>query len=246
MKRILLAFTLVAFAADARADETTDNLKKAIEAHGGEAALKKAKAGELTMGGDMNVLGATLKYKAEVAYMLPDKYSMIIDTELMGMKLVIGQVVNGDKVKTSHNGASQKIGDAEKAELKAALTTQEMTFIYPLLDAKRFTVKTEKDAKVGEDPVWVIAVTPKDGKEVKLYFDIKTNLLVKMTRKGMPPGGGGEVDEASVFSDYKKVDGIQTPMTLKVTHDGEKFISGKVTEAKYSEKIDEKKFNTAD
>jgi hypothetical protein len=242
MKRFLLAFSLIAFATHARADEATDLIKKAVEAHGGEEALKKAKAGEFAMSGDMSVLGANLKYKANIAFMLPDKYSMTIDTELMGMKLAIAQVVNGEKAKTSLNGMSQKIGDAEKAELQAALTSQEMTFIYPLLDDKRFAVKAEKDAKIGDDEAWVIAVTPKGGKEVKLYFDKKTNLMVRMTRKGLAPGGGGEVDEVSNFSDYKKIDGVQTPMTLKVTHDGEKFLSGKITEAKYLEKIDAKKF----
>jgi hypothetical protein len=244
MKRILLPCVLVAFAANVRADETTDLIKKAVEAHGGEAALKKAKAGEFAMAGDMSVLGANLKYKATVAYLFPDKYTMTIDTELMGMKLVIAQVVNGDKMKSSLNGMSQKLGDAEKAELKAALNTQEMTFVYPLLDAKRFTVKAEKDTKVGDDEAWGISVTPKDGKEVKLYYDKKTNLLVKMSRKGMPPGGGGEVDEVTVFTDYKKVDGIMTPMGMKVTHDGEKFMTGKVSDAKYLDKIDEKKFKT--
>lgn len=244
MKRLLLAFSLLAVATGARADEATDLVKKVMEAHGGEAALKKYKACEYAMTGTMNVLGAELKFKANVAYLFPDKYSMTIDTELMGMELKIGQIVNGDKVKTTLNKMAQKVGDAEKAELKAALTAQEMSFIYPLLDVKKFAIKLEKDAKVGEINAKVLSVTPKGGKEVKLYFDEKTSLVLRMARKGMAPGAGGEVDEESTFSDYKLVDGIQTPMSIKVMHNGEVFMKAKVVETKYLEKLDEKKFTT--
>jgi len=246
MKRFLLAFSLLAFAAQAPADEATRLVDKAMVAHGGEEALKKAKAGEYNMTGDMSVLGADLKFKANVAFMLPDKYAMTIDTELMGMKLTIGQVVNGEKVKTSLNGMSQKIGDAEKAELQSALAMQEMSFLYPLLDNKKYELKVEKDAKIGEDEVRVLSVLPKGGKPVKIFFDAKTYLVVKITRKGLAPGGGGEVDEESTMSDYKKVDGVLTPMTIKVTHNGEVFMKAKVTDAKYGEKIDAKKFAVDD
>lgn len=242
MKRLILPLLLCAALPSARADETTDLVKKAVEAHGGEEKLKKAVAGEVAMEGSLNLLGAEMKFTTTVVYQLPDKFAMSMDVDAMGMKLEIKQVVNGDKVKSTLNKMPQKVGDAEKAELLAGLTTQEMSFIYPLLDAKKYTLKLGKATEKEDE----LLVTPKAGKETKLYFDKKTHLLVRMARKGMSPGGGGEVAEETSFSDYKKLDGIMTPYTLSVTHDGEKFMKAKVTEGKYLEKVDAKKFATDD
>ena len=53
---------LISTLAGARADEATDAVKKAIEAHGGEAVLKKATAGELSLKGTTMALGAEVAF----------------------------------------------------------------------------------------------------------------------------------------------------------------------------------------
>ena len=242
MTRFLLAFTLLASAAIVRADEAADVVKKAVEAHGGEAALKKGKAGEATLTGEIVAQGTTMKFKARSAYMMPDKYSMAFDTELMNMKLTMENVVNGGKYKTIIDRMPQKLTDAQKGELQAAFQLQEMILIYPLLDAKKYTLKAEKDAKVGDADVKVLSVTPKAGREVKLSFDKKSGLLVKTARKALNMLGA-EVDEEAVFSDFDKIDGIQTAKAFVVTQNGEPYMKAKIVEMKYLDKVDEKKFN---
>ncbi len=240
---------LIALAApQARAedDAAVATVKAGIKAHGGEEALKKNKAGDYKMKGSMNVLGADLEYTGTVAYQLPDQFKMTIDTSLMGQKLSIAQVGNGDKFKTTLNGQAQKIDDKTKDELRQGASTQEIAMLYPLLDKEKYTIKAGKDAKIGDVECSTVLVEGKKTKAMKLHFDKKTGLLHATARKALSPGAGDEVDEETVMSDYKEVDGIKIPMKLLVKHDGKTFMTTTFTEAKLSPKLDPKMFGIDD
>ena len=250
MRKLGLA-TLVALVAlavpQARADDEAIKVVKAgIKAHGGEEALKKNMAGDYKMKGSMNVLGADLEYTGTLTYQLPEQFKMTIDTSLMGQKLSIVQVGNGDKFKTTLNGAAQKLDDKTTDELRQGAATQEISMLYPLLNKEKYTIKAGKDAKIADIDCGSVVVEGKKTKTMTLYFDKKTGLLHATTRKGIMPGSGDEVDEETVMTDYKEVDGIKIPMKLLVKHDGKTFMSTTFTEAKLSAKLDPKLFGVDD
>ena len=87
----------------------------------------------------------------------------------------------------------------------------------------------------------VVSVKAKGLKEVKLSFDKKTGYIAAMHRKGLSPDQK-VVDELTIFSDYKTVEGMVVPMRSKVTHDGKAFLELTVTEYKPVEKLDERLF----
>jgi hypothetical protein len=238
---LLAAAVVVAPAA--RADEAAEKvIKKAVEAHGGEKALTTMKAGEMTMTANMSMMGLDLEFAGKAAYAFPDKFKTTLDGEVMGQKLAIVQLVNGDKVKMSVNGMDIPVEEKMKDELKQAVTTQEISMIVPLLENKKYTLKAGKDAKVGDAEAAVVSVSAKGMKDIKLFFDKKTGLLVRMQRQGLDPMGENEVDEVTDMTDYKKVDGIQTPMTIKTMHDGKAFMTMKLSSVKYYEKLEAKRF----
>ena len=246
----------VAFAAAgvAAADEKAEAVvKKGIEAHGGADALNKYKAGKLKMKGEISMLGMDFEFTGSLAYVLPDRYKLDVNAEIMGMKLVVTQVVKGESVKSTVTIGGNTVpanSDAEKAELKTAAVLQEAEQLTPLLDAKKFTLKSADDETVNSKKVSVVVVQPKAiEKELKLYFDKESGLLVKTAHKGMGPGDGGapaEVFEENYHSEFKKVNGIQLATKLTVTHDGKKFMNVTVVEAKVMEKADPKAFATDD
>jgi hypothetical protein len=215
----LTALALAVAPSAAQAPDTAEAvLKKAIDAHGGADTLKKLQAGESKFKGDMAVFGMELEFTGRMVYQAPDKFRMEIDTEIMGQKLAILQVVNGTKTKNSLNGMAAPLGEAEQKELRQAAMMQEISQLTPLLDAKKFTIKSEKPT----DDANVVLVTAKDLNDTKLFFDKKSGLLVKTQRRGLAPSMGEpkEVDEETVMSDFKKVDGVLVPMKLVVNHDG--------------------------
>ena len=248
MTRWFLGLTALALAVAPSAAQAPDSaeavVKKAIDAHGGADVLKKFQAGESKFKGEMTVFGMDLEFTAKLVYQLPDKFRMEIDTEAGGQKLAIVQVVNGEKVKSTLNGMPTPVEDAEKKELRQAAMLQEVSQLTPLLEGKKYTLKLEKPT----DDANVVLVTAKDLNDTRLSFDKKTGLLVKTQRKGLAPGMGEsrEVEEETVMSDFKKVDGMVLPMTLVVNHDGKKFMSMTVTEAKLMEKADPKAFAVDD
>jgi hypothetical protein len=213
-------------------DATKKVIDKAITAHGGLENLKKYKAAKAAMKGDMSVAGTEITFEGTVASEFPGKYKVAVDASVMGQKLSILQVANGDKMKNrvSFGGMDVSAGsDEEKEELKAASALQDMGQIYPLLDDKKFSLKAESDAEVDGKKVAVVAVTVLDTKKtVTLSFDKATGLLVKTQRKGRGPGPDGspkDVDEESFFSDFKKINGVMQAMKKTVKFDGAKFMS---------------------
>ena len=246
MSRWLLVSAVVAFAlAPAPAQESAEAVvKKAIEAHGGAEVLKKLTAGESTYKGDMTVFGMDLEFTAKLVYQLPDKFRMEIDTEAGGQKLAIVQVVNGAKTKSTLNGMATPLGEAEQKELRQAAMIQEISQLTPLIDGKTYTIKLEKPT----DDANVVLVTAKDLNDTKLFFDKKSGLLTKIERKGLAPSMGEpkEVTEETVMSDFKKFDGMMLPTKTMVNHDGKKFMTMTLTDAKLMEKADEKAFAVDD
>ena len=250
MRKWLLGLSIAALTvAPAWAQDTAEAVvKKAIDAHGGADALNKYKAGTAKMKGEMSVFGMDLTFTGEMTYALPDKYKMTIDADVAGQKLMIVQVANAKKYKQTINGMVIPLKDKERDELLQSAMMQEVSQLTPLLDAKKYTIKAEKDAEVDGKAAAVVLVTAEGFKDTKVYFDKKSGLLVKTERKGLAPSMDEpkEVSEETFLSDYKKVEGVLQPMKIVVHHDGKKFMTMTMTESKLMEKADEKIFAVDD
>jgi len=247
MKKCLLGMAMAVFAAmPVRADDAAKAIvEKAIVAHGGKAALDKFKAFTADMKGDISIMGMELAIEGEMAFELPDKHMMSINMAVQGQKIHVITIANGTKQKSTMNGAVIPIQKAEKQEAKQMLMVQEASQLTPLIDSKKYTIKAEKDEDVKEVPTDVVLVTAEGMSDLKLYFDKKTHLLVKSSRKSMSPGAGGEgaeVLEESFMTAYKKVEGTMVATKLQVKHDGKKFMTLTLSEIKLMEKADAKIF----
>jgi hypothetical protein len=255
MRQWFLRLAVVFAAAGvAAADEKAEAVvKKGIEAHGGADNLNKYKAAKFAMKGELSALGMDFDFTGDVAYSLPDRYRLNMTMDVMGMKMVINQVVKGDKVKNSVKVGDTIIpsdGDKEKEELKAAAALQEAEQLTPLLDAKKFEIKAADDEDVDGKKAAVVVIKAKAvDKEVKIFFDKSSGLIVKTAHKGLGPGEGGksvEVYEESYPTEYKKVNGLQLPTKVVVNHDGKKFMSVTFSDYEVLEKIDDKDFAVDD
>jgi hypothetical protein len=254
MTRWILGLAAAALAAPAPAqDDAKKAIEKAVTAHGGVDNLKKYKASKATMKGDLTVGGMDMTFEGTTASEYPGKFKVNIEASVMGQKLSILQVANGDKAKTKVSIAGMDLpagGDDEKDELKAAAALQDMSQIYPLLDDKKYTLKAEADAEVDGKKVTVVAVTVVESKKtVTLSFDKETGLMVKTRRKGRGPSPDGtlkEVDEETFLADYKKVNGLMTPMKMAVKHDGAKFMTYTLADVEVLESLPAATFATDD
>src|SRR5262245_18278225 len=117
------------------ADEKVDTvLKKAVEAHGGADALNKYKAQSAEIKGEITFGGMDIAFTGSMKYSSPDRYKMLADMEIMGMKVSVQQIVKGDKLKSVVNVAGMEMaagGDDEKEELKLQAAMADVERITP-------------------------------------------------------------------------------------------------------------------
>jgi hypothetical protein len=235
--RTLAFLFLLAVGSTAGADDAAKALlEKALSAHGGADVLGKVKAGTFAVRGTIAMAGSDIPCEGEVAFLLPDK-SRISLTLDAGVKVETLQIVSGDKVAVKLNGKTQLLTEAQKAEARGAIDLQEMTLLAPLLDEKRFAIKTGKPNPRAPQ----LTATAGDRPPATLAFEPKTLLLNRVTR-------GTESTQLGDFRavDVGKVGKAMVPMRMTTTRDGKKYLDLFVTSAVLAEKMDPKAFAIPD
>jgi hypothetical protein len=212
-------------------------LDKAIQAHGGEANLGKIKAVYLKGTGVIRAAG-DLKFSAEWYVMGTTHSKLTVDADVNGMIIRIIKVMNGDK-------GWQKLGDAatmplnadDLAEEKATIYAHHVTTLLPLKE-KGVTLSSLGELKVGDQTLVGLRATRDKHADVSLYFDKKTNLVVKVETSIKDQGGRDIVQEAN-YSDYKAVDGVQCAHKIEFKRDGKAFVDGEFSEVRlHAQKLD--------
>jgi hypothetical protein len=169
----------------------------------------------------------------------------------MGQQITVHQVVSGDKGKrTVKVGDMVQAMNIEKEEIELSRLGRQVEKLTPLMDAKKFTIRTGDDEDVNGKKAALVIVTPKGhDREFKLYFDKETGLLVKSAHQGKGPGEGGaqmDVYQESFPSEYKKVNGVQVPTKLEIHNDGKKFMTATLSDYEVLEKLDDSEFKLDD
>lgn len=245
MRRLLqstvIACVVGALVSPVRADDEAKKIvEKAITAHGGKDRIEKYKAIKSKAKGVLSILGMELEFTSETAFQFPDRARTTMKAEIMGTAMTIEQVIKGDKVSMSLNGMNQPIPDGMKNELRNGVLMQRIMNLTPLVTDKDFTLKSLGESKVDDAEVVGIQVDTKEVKDIKIYFDKKSNLLVKIERMGADPTGAGEVKQEMYLTDYKEFEGIKRPTKTVMKQNGTKMMESTTSEQKLLEKLDDK------
>jgi hypothetical protein len=112
----------------------------------------------------------------------------------------------------------------------------------PLKD-KAYELTLIGDDKVEGKKVVGVRVTKKGSKDVSLFFDKETGMLMKVEHRGVAPGTEMEVNEERIITEYgKNKDGVPYAKKVVVKHDGKQFLEAEIIEAKLLEKLDDSEF----
>ncbi len=239
MKRMTGVVLLVAMTAvvcgTARGDDQADAraiVAKAIKATGGEEKLDKFKAQTSQETGTYYGMGDGLPYTGKYSMQFPDKFRM----EIVGIFTI---VVNGDKGWMSANGNTEEMNAEQLKVQQESLYVGLVSSLVPLKD-KKFKLATHGEIKIKDRPAVGVRVTAENRRDVKLYFDKESGLLVKIENRAISEEQGGkEVDDESFLSDHKDVNGVKVPMKMLMMRDGKKFVESETTEIQVLEKLDD-------
>ena len=174
---------------------------------------------------------------------MPDKVRTDINFEAGGMKFAVVNLLNGDKGWVSLNGKTDDMPKEAVDEGKEELYADGVARLYMLTD-KEFKLSPLGDSKVGDKEAIGVKVSRKDHRDVNLYFDKKTTLLLKVEHqiKDFQMGGKEQLQE-NIYDDYKDVDGIQVAMKLLIKRDGKNYLDAEMSDVKFFDKLDDKTFD---
>ena len=248
MRRLLIPCALVlALAALGRADDAADAkavVEKAVKARGGADNLAKYKADVLKIKGTVHVMGLDIDFTGEISFQQPDKSRAVIEGTVMGTNFKSTRVVNGDKGWIDDLlGAARQQRDMSKEELAEERESQNANSIARLavLTDKAYTLSTVAESKVGDKEAVGILVKRKGYRDVSLFFDKKTHLLLKSETRVKDPRGGADTEftQEAFYDDYKKVGDLQIAHKLTIKRDGKAFLESETTEFTPEEKLDD-------
>ena len=225
---LLIALVALVLAGSARAADApptaTQILDRYIQAAGGRPALEKLKSRVMKGSVEVTALGASGQF--EVRSKAPNRQVSKIEFGGFGTMREGYDGTNGwtavpglgGKAKTGADLARAGRSTAFPRELKLAETYA------------RFEVKGA--AKVGPLDTWLLEAFPKDGKPDRLYFDQKSGLLVR--EESTIGAITGEMLFQIDLGDYREVDGVQVPFSLKIPQPAEMGFQVKLTEVKHN------------
>jgi hypothetical protein len=237
------AFTLAASQAQTEAEKTSALLDKAIAATGGLDKLGKLQGLTLKGKGAFHEAGkADLIFNGTWYTQGNDKSRTITELDVKGQKVREIRVINGDKGWTKEADQESKQMDKDNIlEEKESLYFNWITTLAPL-KSKDFKLTPLEEIKIGDKAAAGFTVSRKNNRDVKLYVDKETGLLLKSERKIKDLDAKKDVVEEVTFSDYKETGGIKVAMKFSVKWDGQPQADAEMSEAKVQEKLDDKLF----
>jgi len=206
-------------------------LDRYLKAEGGRAAFEKLTSRVMT--GTIDVPSMSLKGTVMLYEKAPDRSLGII-------------IINGAAYRQGFDGTSGWTDDPQNglrdqtgAEL--AETRRESDF-YHTLDLRKLYSKLTFTGKqeIGGRQAYVLeAEVPEGGPPEKMYFDTTSGLLLRNTSQHQGLDGTSEFQQD--YDDYREVDGIQLPGTIRQTNEGTLVIIT-VTEYHHNVPLDDAQF----
>lgn len=230
----LLCILLVFASSPGFSQQTSEVLKKMIEAGGGRKSLETIK--DTTSTGTIEIIQAGMTGNLTVYQKEPNM--MRWDAEVMGMVMTQacdGQTAWGTDPQT---GTIDAMPEPQATDFK-----RDSLGIDSLLNPEKYGIRYEAKGKEqieGKDYV-VLEQTFADGHKITAYIDPDTYLTYKAKAKGISPMGG-EVEVETITSDYKKVNGLTVPHSIRVFYDGQEFIKMTFTKVSFNTGLEDSLF----
>jgi hypothetical protein len=245
MKRVLIFFllALIAVAPVFAQDKTAATpatplpsvdqiLAKYLQASGGKAAYEKLTS--RVEKGTFEIPAMGIGGPIEIYAKSPNKSFVMVTFEGMGAykEGFTGTVAWVLDVET---------GLREKSGPELAMAKRNADFYAPLHLKEHYSkMEVKSKQKVGDKEAYVIVATPAEGSPETLYFDAQSGLLIRQEMDVETPQGKTHAD--IYLEDYREVDGVKIPFTVKQNTDTISFVI-KLTEVKHNVAIEDAKFN---
>jgi acetyl esterase/lipase len=223
-------------------EEARAIIAKAVKAHGGAEHLARLKAVRVRAGGSITANKAGVEFTYQTVWQSPGRLRNVLQMPVGNQKLTVIQILDGDRGWASVNGLTTPLDEKRLGEMKAQAHVRRLLPLTPLLEDKAYRLTALDETTVNDRPALGVKVAAKGQRDVRLYFDKETGLLVKVERQALDEGTMKEVRQEQFLSDFGDRDGLKTERKQVWHRDGKKVLEMTFTEIKYPEKIDAAEF----
>lgn len=241
---VLSVLALLAFIIPVRADEDAqvrEIIARAIKAEGGSDNLKKFKGSVAKSKGKFYGFGDGVEYTGETSLQLPNRQRIEIASKIGGQDFKFTQVVDGDKGWRKFGDKTEEMTKEMLEEAKEEMNAATITHLAFLSD-KKYQLSPLGEVKVGDHAAVGVRVERKGYRDVSLFFNKDSGLLLQMERRGKDLMSGEEYTATTRYDNYKKVEGMMVPHKLTLKHDGKLYVEGEILEVKLFEKLEDNLF----
>jgi hypothetical protein len=218
-------------------------IEKSIKAHGGEKALARLGTSQAKAKGTVKIADQALPFAMESWQHLPNQSRVEIEIDVANMKIKAIEVYDNGKGWNSEDGMTKEADKEQLEDMKFSLYVARLTTLSPLLKDKSLELSLLPEEKVNGKAALGIKVASKDQKDVKIYFDKESYLIVKVSRQALDPVNKGKVTQDDFYSDYKDFDGLKQAMQLVIQMDGKEFINAQFSELTFPKSLPDGTFN---
>jgi hypothetical protein len=220
------------------ADEAPRRLiERAIAAHGGYERLASARAERLRLKGTLHAGAGSAPFTSDQAVELPGRYRSVVRVTQGANTHTVVHAIDGDKAAVWIDGRSMPVAATHRAQLLQALQLHQAMKLVTLLSDPSFTLRPLGQSTVNGRAAVGLRVSGKLQRDLAVYFDRETALLVKTDLLVDGPGGK-DVRQETYYSDHREMGGHRRPAKVVVYRDGKKVMEAEVVEARPVEGID--------
>ena len=199
-------------------------LDRCVAAEGGSANLRRLLSRVMT--GTISVPSMSWSGTVEIRQKAPNRSLAVI-------------LINGASYRQGFDGEAgwtdePKYGLRDQTGAELAETRRDSDFYHTLDLRKLFSKITLKGKdKLNDSDVYILeAALPNGDPPEEMYFDVQSGLLVRTISERHGPEGPSEYQQD--YEDYRSVDGMMLPFTIRQTNEGTLVI---ITVAEYHHNV---------
>jgi hypothetical protein len=239
----VLFFSALAFVRSGEDSDLRALIAKAIKAKGAEGNEAKYKGLTMKGAGTFYGLGEGIAYTGEWA-MKGDKHVRhTLEIKVMDQTLTITQVVSGAKGWMKFNDEVKDMPADELDEEREEMYAKWVSSLAPLKN-KAFKLAALGEVRIDDKPAVGVRVSHKGRRDVNLYIDAATFLVVKNEHqvKDVKGGANKEMSQETFFADFKEFTGTKYPTKVTVKRDGKLFVEATISDIRPVETVDDALF----
>lgn len=230
------------FGSAAAQDTPQTIIERAIRAHGGQERLARNRSDKVKIKGVVLAAGKSVSFEGELSVQLPAQFKNVMRLTVDGRTHTLVQVLNGTKASFTVDGLPQKLDDAALTELRAMFYLNRAVRLVPLLRDRNYALTALAETKINDRPAVGVKVGARGARELRMYFDKTSNLLIKTEHVLTDKKTGKEVWQEELYSDFRDLGGFRRPVKVTVYRNGMRVMESVLTDVKYLDKIDDTEF----